>query len=445
MSDNTLLMGGVIFLGVLVVVAIVLVVMQLVGGRSGGGDSGGGGGGGNGNHGQHDYTTADPLPPPSYTCKSTVPEKDPILYVMPEANGFDVDDLVPYLDPKTNKKSLIDPSVAQQLFKGGVAVVANYSARDFETQYTHELVTNLGIPIIKWVVFYFGKDGFYCRCQNGADKNGNIQCSDVGVPCNTCKVKDDMVKWQPGPCNLCKTNDPSNPNKPCFPGESIGSVVEDLYAVCNKIDGLRGIMYDDETGDPKNTVVALELVKEKWDQHHPDKPPLMLGSTGTVSSSKNDRPRNEQGNCTWDIVLGQAYTDTTADYYAGSCKPDLSSDDEGGSQIPAWWAKVAKALGTSPSSKGVPMVCGAGDCVGDVSAKSGDAKCYDERLSGAVITELLQKRPGPSEFQWRNFGIWYGTTAAPCGFQGCYANSDCTTRCCETEWEHNPAKHKQYC
>jgi hypothetical protein len=352
---------------------------------------------------------------------------------MPEADGFNVKDLVPY--SSGGKKSLIDPAVANQKFKS-VAVVANYSDPNFESQYTDELVTNLGLPVIKWIVFYFGKDGPYCKCQNGADEHGMIQCGGPGDPCTACKAKNDSVKWELGPCNLCKYNDPSNPNKPCFPGKSVGSVVEDLFKACNDIKGLRGIMYDDETGDPAYTIKALELVKEKWDNANPSESPLMLGSTGTLSSSKKGRPRDEQGECTWDIVLGQAYTDTTADYYTGSCSPDLSPT--------GWWYQVGQDLGDSSPTKGVPMVCGAGDCVGDVSKKDKTAKCYDERLDGDKISKLIVNRP--ASFQWKNFGIWYGTTAAPCGFQNCYAEGgDCTTACCPTEWQIDKSKHVANC
>mgnify|MGYP003979392005 CR=1 FL=1 len=419
MSDNRFLIGGVIFLGILVLIATVLVIIQLAKGHGSGSGSGGSGG----NHGHHDNTTLDPLPP-SYDCKQTTASTDAVLYLMPEANGFDVTDL-------DQSQNLIHPDVAQELFPGGVAVVANYSdPNGVDAQYNHAKVKALGLPVIKWVVFYFGKDGPYCRCQNGADKNGMIECSDVGVPCNTCKAKGDSVKWQPGPCNLCKYNDA---NKPCFPSESGGSVVEDLLAACNNIQDLRGIMYDDETGDPKNTVVALELVKEKWDNAHPKEPPLMLGSTGTISSSENSRPRNEAGQCTWDIVLGQAYTDTTADYYSGSCTP---SD--------GWWKQVREALGTSPYTRGVPLVCGAGDCVGDVSAATNVVQCYDERLNGNTITALLKDRP--PDFPWKNFGIWYGTTAAPCGFQNCYASDAvCKTGCCKNGWKLNKEAHSANC
>ena len=430
MSSNSLLIGGVIFLGVLVFVAVVLVVIQLVRGRSGGG-GGGGCGGGKGPH----STTLDPSPPTSYTCKKTTPNSDAVLYIMPEANGFNVKDLVAYKAPTTGVESLIDPVVAKNNFKN-VAVVANYSDPNFENHYTDPLVTNIGLPLNKWIVFYFGKDGPYCKCQNGADENGMIKCGGAGDPCTTCKANNDSVKWQPGPCNLCKYKDPNNPNKPCFPGKSVGSVVEDIFKACNGIKDLRGIMYDDETGDPAYIVKALELVKEKWDQANPSEPPLMLGSTGTLSSSKKERPRDEQGECTWDIVLGQAYTDTTADYYTGSCKPDLSTN--------GWWYQVGQDLGDSSPTKGVPMVCGAGDCVGDVSKKSNTPMCYDERLSGDMISTLISNRP--ADFKWKNFGIWYGTTAAPCGFQNCYASTgDCKTACCPTEWKLDKLSHAKYC
>ena len=416
MSNNTLLMGGVIFLGVLVVVAIVLVVMQLVRGSSGGQHSGGGGGGGGGQHGGGGGGGGG----------------DGVLYIMPEANGFNIKDLVPY--SSGGKKSLINPVIAKQYFKS-VAVVANHSDPNFESQYTDELVTNLGLPVIKWVVFYFGKDGPYCRCQNGADKNGMIECGAKGDPCTTCKAEKDSVQWNLNSCNLCKYKDPSNPNKLCFPGTQAGSVVEDLVQVCKGIKGLRGIMYDDETGDPANTVTALEMVKDEWDKANPSEPPLMLGWTGTVSASKQGRPRNEHGQYTWDIVLGQAYTDTTADYYTGSCSPDSSST--------GWWYQVGRDLGDSSPTKGVPMVCGAGDCVGDVSKKDKTPKCYDERLNGDTISTLISERP--ADFKWKNFGIWYGTTAAPCGFQNCYAERDCTTACCPTGWQIDKVKHAAKC
>ena len=62
-----------------------------------------------------------------------------------------------------------------------------------------------------------------------------------------------------------------------------------------------------------------------------------------------------------------------------------------------WWDSVAKALKGSDSSKGIPMVCGAGNCIGDMVGS--EYKCYDERLSGDMITNLLNNRP--ASFNWK--------------------------------------------
>jgi hypothetical protein len=111
---------------------------------------------------------------------------------------------------------------------------------------------------------------------------------------------------------------------------------------------------------------------------------LKLGWSLEVQSGLKDRPR---GKYNWDISLGQAYTDQPTDLYNGDCTVDYNK----------WWQNIGHRLKGQKASKGIPMVCGAGNC----------NKCIDERLSGQIISNLIAKRP--KDFEWKNFGIWYGT------------------------------------
>ena len=93
----------------------------------------------------------------------------------------------------------------------------------------------------------------------------------------------------------------------------------------------------------------------------------------------------------------------TTDLYSGSCK--FATD---------FWSQVASKFDQSvPANRGVPMVCGAGNCVGD------DKKCIDERADGKEISKILAARPPPSQFKWRNFAIWYGTYDGKSFVPGC--------------------------
>lgn len=349
------------------------------------------------------------------------------LYLLPEAlsgGGFNVKDII--LTTKTN--NLIDPIVARNLFPQGLAVIANNSgtnAAGLQAQWNNPRITKLakdsGLAIHKWISFYFGKDGNWCRCQNGAwtdtkhhpERVGKIECTaKKGVPCDSCTDKDinKWVPWDSKTCSVCKTPN----NNLCLTGGN--SVVDKILAICTGVPDLEGIMFDDEVGDPTYIIEAMEAVKTQWDKTTGKN--LLLGWTGGVSAANNPRPRNLPGKYVWDVCLGQAYTNTTGTYYKESCTP---ADD--------WWQKVAGALGNSPHDRGVPMVCGAGNCIGD----KGQANniCIDERLSGDVISTLLKSRP--PNFPWKSFGIWYGKYDVNTGFFGC-TNNNCPTEhgCCKT-------------
>ena len=351
-----------------------------------------------------------PTPKPPGPRPPAPPSKGAALYLLPERDGFTYPDI-----KLTTSGYLIDPTLARKMFPGGIVAIAN-NAGDLESQWNNVKITKLvnasGLPLRKWITFYFGKDGSWCRCQNGAwtDKSkpahlGEVQCSGPNKPCPNCKNSTDWVKWDLNTCSLCKTDNDTL----CLTGTN--SVVNKILGICEQHPDLDGIMFDDEVGDPTYIIAALEGVKTLWDNSHSKK--LLLGWTATVSSANLPRPRNLQGKYTWDVCLGQAYTDTTGTYYEDSCTPAKD-----------WWTLVGKALGSSPPSRGVPMVCGAGNCIGDQGKGSApnDKWCIDERLSGDVITTLLQDRP--SNFPWKNFAIWYGDYDENTGFFGC-TNSGC--------------------
>ena len=348
--------------------------------------------GGSGSNNHHDV--------PSY--------KGPALYLLPEKAGFTYPDI-----KLTTSGYLIDPTLARKMFPGGIVAIANNAGVSLEDQWNDPKITKLvnasGLPLRKWITFYFGKDGQWCRCQNGADKDGTVTCTDKSHPCPSCKSSTDRVKWDLQKCSLCTYN--KDTDTLCLTGTN--SVVNKILGICEQYPDLDGIMFDDEEGDPTYIIAALEGVKTLWDQSHNKK--LLLGWTAKVDSAGFPRPRNLKGKYTWDVCLGQAYTDTTGTYYEDSCTPAKD-----------WWTLVGNALGStsSPPSRGVPMVCGAGNCIGDQGKGStpNDNWCIDERLSGDVITTLLQDRP--SNFQWKNFAIWYGEYHANIGFFNC-TNENC--------------------
>ena len=120
----------------------------------------------------------------------------------------------------------------------------------------------------------------------------------------------------------------------------------------------------------------------------------------------------------WDICLAQLYTEgepLTKWFFDEAAKngcATFSSD---------FWTGVAKAFGCPNittcgtllpppdglpceglTSRAVPMVCGSGNCQETV----GKTTCYDERMSGKSISDLIDER---GDTLFRNFAIWYGT------------------------------------
>ena len=300
----------------------------------------------------------------------------PTLYLLPEANkpAFKRPDTVMF---KTDdgKEYLVDPDVVKNNFSK-IAVIANTSQSGWINMYKEKEILNLqnatNLPIEKWLSFYFDIDGPLCQCRVGASTKLQKQCFAADG------------SGDPGYSEANCLNDIS------INGKKQKSVVNRVYDMCKQVgDDLVGIMFDDEEGTPTMIVQAMEAVKDMWDKTHTKK--LKLGWSLEVRSGLKDRPRDVDGKYTWDISLGQAYTDQTTDLYNGDCTVDYNK----------WWKNIGYRLKGQKASKGIPMVCGAGNCIGD------DNKCIDERLSGQIISNLIANRP--KDFEWKNFGIWYGT------------------------------------
>ena len=117
---------------------------------------------------------------------------------------------------------------------------------------------------------------------------------------------------------------------------------------------------------------------------------VKLAWTTSLGNAKNETPGGVESSRSWDYCLGQAYTDNTNDLYSSTCTPSST-----------FWTGVKNRLGDSPADRGVPMVCGSGNCLRDTDT------CIDERLTPKTIINLLNSRP--KDFNWKNFAIWYGT------------------------------------
>lgn len=280
-----------------------------------------------------------------------------ILFLYPESPGFNVPDFGGFPDAKT----------VQDNFHT-IAVIGNH-AGNFVSQWNDPNVVKLqkdtGLPLVKWLAYYFGTDSSWaCMCNAKGCAKGSM--GGMGKSCNDCSL---TVKKQ------------------------ISSDIQKY--------NITGIFFDDEEGDPTCIVQAMENVKDIF-------PNLQLGWTKSLGSAKATSP-DLVGNKDWDVCLGQAYTDTTTDLYNGNC-----------AFSPDFWTNVAKRYDdTVPANRGVPMVCGSGNCQ-EIDG------CIDERMTGSQISALIKLRPPASQFKWRNFAIWYGTYANP---------SNCnkkTNKCCKT-------------
>ena len=293
------------------------------------------------------------------------------LYLYPESQGFDVKDFGGFPPADIVRESFHT-----------IAVIANHASGDemIKKQFNNPQVIQLqqesGLPVVRWMAYYFGVDSaLFCDC--------NIKgCTLEGTPQNCANCKQELLK------QLHKDVQQYN---------------------------LTGILFDDEVGDPTCIVDAMESVKSIY-------PTMQLGWTKSLGNAKEMNPSN-LGKLDWNICLGQAYTDTTTNLYNGSCN---FADD--------FWEQILKTKydSATSSSRGVPMVCGSGNCQ-EING------CIDERMDGKQIGELLSKRPPPDVFKWRNFGIWYGTYSNPsnCNKKGkcCSVNNQentvCETECCD--------------
>lgn len=317
---------------------------------------------------------------PLKNCTVSSTDEKGTLFLYPEATGFDVPDFNGFPDPEVVKNNFHT-----------IAVVANHSTKSFPKQWTHpkvqELAAATGLPVTKWLSYYFGSDSNWaCMCNwkgcAAGSMNGQARnCSNL-----------------PGGCTQTVFN-------------QVATDVQNYK--------ISGILFDDEVGDPSCIVKAMEYAKQNIRTHNG---PLQLGWTKSLGSAKASSPDNT-GSLEWDVCLGQAYTDNTNSLYNGSCNFS-----------PTFWTEVAaKYDSTVPASRGVPMVCGAGNCIGDED-KTDKKFCTDERMSKENISKMLCNRPAAAQFKWRNFAIWYGTypTDSNTGFFGCKnSNAACKIGCCK--------------
>lgn len=387
-------------------------------------------------HSQTPHQTKIPSVNSKTPQKSQSPSANSTLYLLLESKGFNI----PEMQSVTN---LIEPvNIVKNNFDT-VAVIANASscpkAKDktaiqncLQPIYNDSRITNLNVPIEKWISFYFGADGTYCRAAIPKDvkedmsgkakciNNKSIEASIPIVPQNCqCTAVNQMVDWTNN-CLNCEYLKDSE-------AMSIQDIIDNILLFCDSVYdippiGLGGIFFDYETGPSKNIGIIFENVQKAWATKNKGK--LKVGYTG--SSQSGSHPLQSQYyNLDWDLVLLQDYTDTTANFYNSNC-----------TFTPNWWDLVDKRI--TNSGPNVPMICAAGNCIGDSNGNSNS--CNDERLGPSQIGSLISSKPN------NNLGIWYGifpknvgTSSAPlyCSFDKCgTTNSTCVSGCCKN-WVPN--------
>jgi hypothetical protein len=272
-----------------------------------------------------------------------------------------------------------------------IAAIANTAATNYNQHWEDVEKYYTGIAIERWVSIYFGPDAIFPLC---------------------------LVNHKP-----CKPDNSKNIVKD--PVNEVVSWITEKYI--NNNDKIKGIIFDDEVGDPTNIVAALDIIKKNYN--------IKLAYTKSVGSAKqynsprgiDDKNKDKDKRVIWDYMLGQAYTDTgTKQYYKNSCEFADSN----------FWSKIINNLYLNPLTANldnkihpVPLFCGGGDCQqvpekGDGSSNT----CYDERMTGKQITELLNYKPDDKLLA--DFGVWWGTFPGAksfCGTTSCSSNTSCTT------------------
>jgi len=292
----------------------------------------------------HHHPTPRPTPRPTPT--PGLNDKG-ILFLYPEKPGF----IHPLPDEKDVKK-----------YFHTVVAIANAAARSYNPSYSD--INNF------WLTDASMKEMWHTVEKNYPNMNvENWIAYDFEKSSPFCKTTDKTPPCQGGPI------------KPPPVSEIIKLIENDI-----KNYKLDGIIYDAEEGatySGKGSAVSVMTTAVEGRK-------VKLAWTTSLGNAKNETPGGVESSRPWDYCLGQAYTDNTTNLYSSNCTPSN-----------AFWTEVENRLGDSPAERGVPMVCGSGNCVQDSD------KCIDERLSPTTIINLLNSRP--KDFNWKNFAIWYGT------------------------------------
>jgi hypothetical protein len=312
---------------------------------------------------------------------------DSRLFLYPEAKGFEIPEL-------ENVNNLMEPSIVSNNFTK-IAVIANASYSPKTTlaglskQWNHALPQKLSnesnVPIEKWASFYFGDYEY-----------GENQVKEI-FP--------DLT---------------SNPNN------------------------IVGIIFDNEGVDTKQVVKLFETLNKNIG--------IQIGWTLAPGSAKNIGPKDPQtkkveATIEWNVCLGQAYTEGIPGTYYKTTNTNCSDFSDN------FWMNIAKEFGC-PSldtcdsdskyvanfSRGVPMICGAGNC----QEKFNTIQCFDERMTPDNISNLIERRP--SGYPWNNFAIWYGTGQQPFCSESIQcmklSESSCSDNCKWYPYKKNPNTHE---
>ena len=333
-----------------------------------------------------------------------------ILFLYPEALGFIAEPGLKGVRELNNDATHLPTADQVKGHFETVAVIANTSAANWREMWTlpKDLNTkyeNEGISVQKWASFYFGSEG------NGMEMLKKCFGENLKGP-NTHAI-----------FGIFFDNED-------IPSDNWQKVTQAMLTVKNYVERPSG---PDDNGGPVqigwSSAVASAIRRHPLQPNTGSNPVQPECTKKTIGNPKKLR-------CKWNYCLGQAYTEGEPyRYYPkdGACR---FSDD--------FWKDVGDAFGCpnldecrpvqNPPGidvaglyRGVPMLCGAGDCQEKVPFSS-DGEFNDERRTNDQIFDLLNSRP--DNFPWKNLAIWYGTfptAGLPTPDRGCCMEPVCAS------------------
>lgn len=368
--------------------------------------------------------------------------REPTLFLYPEGLGWDIPEV------KAQGPTLgLDTNVLASNFKE-LAVVANASYKEGQEPLLKALndqwnpsnvsLTGLGLGTPKkWIAFYLSKACFDPPGDSSSTKPTAYQQGLQAIQ-TMFGGKMEKVTASYGPYKTYTLTGPFQ-NSHGIDGIVFDNEgVQEIHEVVKIFEAIKG-----DTGIQIGWTLAPGSAKNcgPKDLNKCYPPWTSTDKIGVCSTGGSPNPTLQTdlwgiNTIPWDVCLAQVYTEgiseaprtgfpfpvyqqgttgngcaqATSDFwervnYAFGCQNNTCAGLAPGGKVPnphpppsALWAPCEGL-----EKRGVPMVCGAGNC----QEPDQNGACLDERMSGKAISALIKSRPSINPFT--DFAIWYGS------------------------------------